>query len=165
MKQILILCLLFISSVCFSQVGKPKQNLIPVAVDSVQFSIWNIQSKETSTPDTKVKEYKKELGCAILGKKDQHTFIKKLQSPESYNSSRALLHHYNLVFLIYHNGKIVGKARISSITGNIDVENIQNQNNYKSSVSKKMGKYLIRLLKKYKLLKLVDEVNLEGLST
>ncbi|EWH13695.1 hypothetical protein KLA_07846 [Cellulophaga geojensis KL-A] len=165
MKQVLIVCLLLISSFCFSQANKLQKNLIPTKVDSIQFSIWHIQTKETSNPGTKVKEYKKELGYTVLDKKDQHTFIKKLQSPESYNSSRALLHHYNLVFLIYHNGKIVGKVHISSITGNIDVESVQNQNNYKTSVSKQMGKYLIGLLKKYKLLKLVDEVNLKGLST
>ncbi|PKB45069.1 hypothetical protein AX016_3306 [Cellulophaga sp. RHA19] len=165
MKQILILCLLLISSVCFSQVDKPKQNLIPVAVDSIQFSIWNIQSKEMSTPGTKVKEYKKELGYAFLSKKDQDIFIRKLKRPESYDQSRALLHHYNLVFLMYYKGKIAVQVRISSITGNIDVEDVQNKNNYKSSCSKQMGKYLIFLLKKYKLVKFIDEANLEGLST
>ena len=165
MKQLLILCLFLFSFVGFSQVGKSKQNLIPVAVDSIQFSIWDIHSKETSTPGTKVEEYKKELGYTVLDKKDQDIFIRKLQSSKSYNQSRALLHHYNIVFLMYHKGKIAAQVRISSITGNIDIDTVQNQNNYKSSCSKQMGEYIIFLLKNYKLIKLIDEVYLDGLST
>ncbi|WP_077406108.1 hypothetical protein [Cellulophaga omnivescoria] len=164
MKQVLIVCLLLSSSFCFSQANKLQKNFIPAKVDSVKLSIWYMQTKKTSNPGAKVKEYKKELGNTVLDKKDQDTYIRKLQSPESYKQSRALLHHYNIVFLIYNKGKAATEVHISSITGNINLKNVQNQSNYKSSVSKQLGKYIIGLLKKYKLLKLVDEVNLKGLS-
>jgi hypothetical protein len=56
-----------------------------------------------------------------------------------------------------------GEVRISTLTGNIDIDHQLSGSSFKNNCSGKMGKAIIELLKKYDLLQFFDEVLLEGM--
>jgi hypothetical protein len=165
MKQTILLYIFFISSIGYSQVDSVNLDLLPNTLDSIQFSIWEVHNKEMSLPDQEENEYAKELERKTLSKKDQQLFITNLQNPKSYDGSRALPYHYNLVLFIYKDGIVSTEIRISTMTGNIDINSKLTEIYFKNSCSEQMEKVLVELLKKYNFFELFDEVDLEGITT
>ncbi|MEP2278478.1 hypothetical protein, partial [Maribacter sp.] len=162
--QVILLYTFLISSIVYSQIDSLYLDLIPNTQDSIQFSIWEVHNKEMSLPDQEEKEYEKELARETLSKKDQQLCITNLQNPKSYDKSRALPYHHNLVLSIYKEGIILTEIRISTMTGNIDIDSNLTENYFRSNCSEQMRKVLIILLKKYNFIELFDEVELEGIA-
>ena len=165
MKQAILLYLFLISSIGYSQVDSLNLDLIPNTLDSIQLSIWEVHNKEMSLLGQEEKKLEKELERATLSKKDQQLFITNLQNPKSYDQSRALPYHYNLVFFIYKEGIVSTEIRISTMTGNIDVDSKLTESSFRNNCSEQMGKVLVKLLKKYNFFDFFDEVDLEGITT
>lgn len=162
MKKIIGLSFFLFSVISYSQINSVDYELNMKNIDSIQFSIWNIHTKEMSTPNN-IKEYKKKLKQVALKSIDQELFIKTILDTKSYDGSLALLYHNNLLFQIYSKGLITTEIGISTITGNIYIENKINKSYFRNNCSKKGGKYFISLLKSYDLLSFIDEYELEGL--
>ncbi len=162
MKKIIGLSFFLFSVISYSQINSFDYELNIKNIDSIQFSIWNIHTKEMSTPN-KIKEYKKKLKQVTLKTIDQELFIKTILDTKSYDGSLALLYHNNLLFQIFNKGLITTEIAISTITGNIYIENKINKNYLRNNCSKKGGMYLFFLLKSYDLLSFIDEYELEGL--
>ena len=163
-RQNIIILFVLLSAVCRAQNSNITE-LLPEEIDSVHIALYDVYSKETSTPfsydpakdgETEVIHYRMEL-------KDVDRLKKKLKSKKSFNDGRALLYTYNIVFTYFEAGKEVARITISTITGNIDGENqLTNKVSYKHC-SKSFGNYLMTLIKKYNMYSLIDESELIGI--
>ncbi|WP_435314829.1 hypothetical protein [Cellulophaga fucicola] len=152
MKQQLLVCLALFTSIGYAQISIDELNINSQLTDTIQFSIWEVHTKEMSTPGDTEKEYKKELKRVTLSKEDQELIIAKLKDPESYIQERALLYHYDLVFLFYKEDVVVTEVRISTLTGNIDIDNKLTKSSIKSKCANPMKSVLLNLLKKHEFL-------------
>lgn len=151
-QQLLLVCLALFTSIGYAQISIDELNINSQLTDTIQFSIWEVHTKEMSTPGDTEKEYKKELKRVTLSKEDQELIIAKLKDPESYIQERALLYHYDLVFLFYKEDVVVTEVRISTLTGNIDIDNKLTKSSIKSKCANPMKSVLLNLLKKHEFL-------------
>jgi hypothetical protein len=165
MRLIILTSIYFLSTTAYSQLKSLNDFLILENVDSILFSIWEVQTKEMSSPGQIGEEYEKELARSILNKSDQELLLTHLKNPDSYDRSRALRHHYNLMFTIYKEGISSNKIFLSTLTGNIDVENKLGIIYFRNSCSEEFGKILIDFLTRYKYSGLFGELDLEGLNS
>ena len=164
MKQLLAIHIFLISIISYSQTN-PISNLLPSKeLDSIQFSIWNIQTKDMSSPNSKDKEYEKKLATVTLSNKDKDLLITNLLNPKSYNQKRALLYHYNLIFDLYKNDAISAIVKISTLTGNIAIDNKITGQYSKNNCTVQFGKVLLSLLKEYNFSDYLNTSDLIGIS-
>lgn len=161
MKLIVILCLSLMSLKANAQIDSVDQ-LVSKGIDSIQFSIWNVMNKELSTRNN-VQTYQRLIAKKRLEKKDERLFLKTVVNPKSYNQSKAVLTHHNLVFSLYAENKIVLEIKISSYTGNINIGKKTDGIFIRSHCSKRFSKVLVRLLKRNGFLVLMDDLLTEGI--
>ena len=164
MKQTLILFILLNTSLSYSQNETTSTKLFTKNIDSIQFSIWDIQTKEMSTASSEEKEYEKELGSVTLSNKDKDLLITNLLNPKSYNGKSALLYHYNLIFDLYKNDSISVIVKISTLTGNITIDNKASGVYYRNNCTLQFGEVLIALLNYYNFSNYFNEVHLNGIT-
>ncbi|AUC77279.1 hypothetical protein [Olleya sp. Bg11-27] len=164
MKQIIILFILLNTSLSYSQNETTSTKLFTKNIDSIQFSIWDIQTKEMSTFSSEEKEYEKELGSVTLSNKDKDLLITNLLNPKSYNGKSALLYHYNLVFDLYKNDSISVTVKISTLTGNITIDNKVSGVYFRNNCTLQFGEVLIALLDYYNFSNYFNEVHLNGIT-
>lgn len=164
MKQIIILFILLNTSLSYSQNETTSTKLFTKNIDSIQFSIWDIQTKEMSTASSEEKEYEKELGSVTLSNKDKDLLITNLLNPKSYNGKSALLYHYNLIFDLYKNDSISVIVKISTLTGNITIDNKASGVYYRNNCTLQFGEVLIALLNYYNFSNYFNEVHLNGIT-
>ena len=119
--------------------------------------------KEMSIPGQE-EEFERELGRALLTKKDQEIFLQQLHDPTSYDHSRAQLYHYNLKFACFHEGTITAFIEISAMTGNIDIYSTSTDAVFRDNCSTKFGKLLLHLIDRYQFNSHFDEIDLEGIT-
>ena len=164
MKRLLycsLFCLLSLSGI--AQVDSLTPDLLPSNIDSIQFSIWQVYTKEMLPPGKEEETFEKELKRSTLTSKDQNIILNSLRSPDSYAYTRALQTHHNLVFHMYTEGKLSVEVQISSMTGNIDIDNKMTEAYFRNRCGQKFGKLLVHFLNHYHFIDLVDEYDLEGL--
>ena len=166
MKQTILLSILLIllSVTTYSQVDSISNNLIPNHVDSIELSIWDVHTKEMSISNHE-EEYEKELERITLSDDNQKVLITNFLDFNSYDQTRALIYHYNLVFELYHKGVICTRIEISTMTGNIDIENKLENLYFRNNCSEQLNKVLRKLLGEMNLIKWFDEIDLEGITT
>jgi len=164
MRETLSIFLLLLTLPAFSQVDSISNELIPLSIDSVQLTVWDVHTKEMSLPGQE-KEYERELERITLSDKDQILLVNNLLDPKSYDQTRALLNHYNLVFELYSKGVISARIEISTMTGNVDIENKLEEGYFRNNCSEQFGIVLINILTDNDLLELFDEFYLEGITT
>lgn len=164
MKQLILVYLFLLTSLTYSQIDSVKHNLIPNIVDSVDFSVWEVYTKEMSIQGQEKQEYEKELARTSLSQEDQQLLIPTLRNSKSYDYTRALPYHYNLVFYTYYNGQISSEIRISTMTGNIDIDNRITGDYFMNNCSEELGQVLLELLDNNSFSKLFDEIDLEGIT-
>lgn len=165
MKQILLaLLLIFLFWATYSQVESINHQLIPNSVDSIQLSICEWNSKEMLIPSQDMK-YETEIERVVLSDNDKEVLITKLRDPNSYDETRALPYHYNMVFDLFHKGTNTIRIEISTMTGNIDIENKLKDLHFRNNCSEQLNIVLMELLTKYDLKNLIDEIDLEGITT
>ena len=82
-----------LSVTTYAQVDSIRIDLIPISIDSIQLSIWEVHTKEGSMPDQE-EEYEKELERVVLSDNDQQVLITKFRDPKSYDQTRALPYHF-----------------------------------------------------------------------
>ncbi|MCG8573867.1 MAG: hypothetical protein MI810_03190 [Flavobacteriales bacterium] len=143
-----------------TQVDSVTTKVLPGAFDSIQFSIWNVQFKEASLDG---KEYMIELDRKLLVDGDDLSIANALINEPSYDYTRSMQNHFNLVFDFYLEGKIAAKVTISTMTGNVDISNKINKNYFRNNCSEKLNHLLIQLLEKYNFLHHLDEIDLMGI--
>ena len=167
MKNVNIFFFILTLNVGFSQIDSLTLDLLPSSYDSVVFSVWDVQTKETGMPlnifdpiNSEVDEYERELGRTSLSLKDSKSWIKKISKKSSYAQSRALIYHYNVVFELHKKGQIITTISISTMNKNIDIRNLQNDQFFRNSCSKRLKKALVSLLKKYSFMEYIDEFDL-----
>lgn len=146
-----------------AQVDSLDVDLIPWGTDSIHLAVWEVYHKEGALPGQEEMEYELELYRVSLSQQDQELLLNRLKNPKSYDQTRALPYHYNLVFSIYKGMLLSGEVRISTLTGNIDIDNQLSGSSFKNNCSGEMGKVIIEFLEKYDLLQFFDEVLLEGM--
>ncbi len=154
---------LWLSVFTFAQADSISLASIPDQMDSIQLSVWKVYTKEMSSPGEEAQDYEKEIKRVTLSESDQRLLTKALLDPQSYSHSRALRYHYNLVFNGYLSGEVSIEIHISTLTGNIDIENKATASYFKNSCSAELGKLIIAFLNQYNLISLFDEYDLEGL--
>ncbi|MCL5245164.1 hypothetical protein M4I21_05045 [Cellulophaga sp. 20_2_10] len=153
MKQkLLLVCLALFTSIGYAQISIDELNINSQLTDRIQFSKWEVHTKEMSKPGDTEKEYKKELKRVTLSKEDQELISAKLKDPESYTQERDLLYHYDLVFLFYKEDVVVTEVRLSTLTGNIDIDNKLTKSSIKSKCANTMKSVLLNLLRKHEFL-------------
>lgn len=163
MRQALFIFLLNVAPPTFSQVDSISNELIPLSFDSLQLSVWDVHTKEMSLPGQE-KEYEKELERITLSEDDQKILVANLLDPRSYDQTRALLYHYNLVFEIYSKRMISARIEISTMTGNVGIENKIEGGYFRNNCSEQFGIVLMNLLSNNDLMELFDELDLEGIA-
>ncbi len=161
MKRIIVTILFLSSTMLYSQLDSVFYYLPKAKIDSIQLSIWKVQTKETSSPSNP-KEYQKQLKKVTLKLKDQQLFINTILDAQSYDNKVALLYHYNIFFEIYNKSMVTSEVKISTITGNVYISNKLNKKKKRDNCSKKGASKILFLLKSYKLLKYIDEFELKG---
>lgn len=147
MQRLAFFFALFLSFTGFSQNIAAIRALLPSSVDSVKFTVLNNTTKEMTLPGEE--EVFEVLGTATLTEKDSEKFFKNLSKKSSYTNERALLTHHNIVFNCYTHQNLSLKVEISTITGNIDLYGPGKEDTAYRKVSKRMAKYVTKLLKRY----------------
>jgi len=163
MKQTILLYLCFVFYSGYTQIDSIDFNKAINNMDSIQFSLWDVHNKEMSTLGETIQEYQKLLNQKTLSKSDEVLLIKSMRNAKSYDQLRALPYHYNLVFKVYKAGVVSMEARISTITGNIDIDTRFSRYRFKNNCSEQMNNVVIDLLKRYNFFEQIDAIDLEGL--
>ena len=158
MKQLFLLFILINPSLGYSQVNSVRKKLIPKAIDSIQFSIWKEQTKETSNQNDRI-IYKRKIKEITLTNKDQKALLSSIQNKLSFDNTRALIQQYNLVFDLYKNGSISTKIRVSTLNGNINIDNLLNNIYFRNKCSNEFGNFLLELLNSYNFIDSFNEID------
>jgi hypothetical protein len=96
-----------------------------------------------------------------IADQDLKGLVKKLGRKSSYQDSRALLTHYNVIFNLYKNGSLHGNITLSTITGNIEIQTEKQA--FYGNISKELGQYLLDVFHTYEVIERIGTSNLEGL--
>lgn len=162
-KSVVFSILFAFASVAYSQLDVIPSSVIPSDRDSIELSIWKVVTKEMTSPGQSEEEYENELQRLRLPGRMGDVLIRYLQDSSSYKNNRAQLYHYNLVFDFYDHGKVCTQVRISTFTGNLDVEDKVNDRIFRNSCGPNLGQELLGILEKLELSKLFDEIDLQGI--
>ena len=142
MRYLLFSLFIGINTLSFAQNTNPV-DLIPTTIDSIQFRVENIRTKEMLLIGQE--EVYELMGSFTLLAKERQKLAKKLRKPNAYSHGRALLDHHNLVFSFFNAEKLTLTAHISTLTRNIDLY-AEGKPEFYGKISKKFGKFLIKLL-------------------
>jgi len=154
MKYITLLYLFFSSLITYSQTNTITTDFNSKSIDSIQLSVWEINNKETSSVGVEnISYYEKKLKEVTLNKNDEKIFLKRLNDSTSYDNSRVLLNHFDVVLNIYQKGVVSTEIKCSTITENINIESKLTDDSFKNNYSSKMKKTLSYLLKRYDMFK------------
>lgn len=160
MRSSWLFFIIILSSTLFGQ-SLPTTNLIPQHVDSVRFRVERNVTKEMTLLGQE--EFYELLGSFRLDLKTQTKLRKLIGKASTYDHGRALLMHHNLVFTFFFGKKVALTTHISTLTRNISLYK-EGADSFHGKISKKMGKFLIKLLVKYNLYDTVEAVgDLEGI--
>lgn len=107
--------------------------------------------------------FERELARVLVTVDDMDMLLRKASKKSSYQDSRALLTHSNVLFTFYKNGAVCSTLRFSTVTGNIAVSNSNTGNEFYSNASGKIRPYLVNLLKKYGVLKMIDSIDRQAI--
>jgi len=162
MRSTLLVLILTLPSIGYAQIDSISKNILSSTIDSIQCSIWNMHTKEMSMAGN-IQEYEFEIKRVTLSKIDTELFITKLLDHQSYDNSRALTYHYNIVFEVFHDAQIKNKIILSGMTGNIDIENKITGEVLRNRCTSTLGTFLIQLMDTHSLTTLFNEYELEGL--
>ncbi len=144
-----LLLLLCNQSFAFNNSIKISKN-----TDSVLVYTTLARTKEMLAPGQE--EFSKKLGSKSLNSKQLKLFVKKMNKKSSYAEERALLNHDNLLFKTYTKKILKLEIRISTLTGNISIENKESKKTRYSKMSKKFREYLKELLTQLQLLEAIE---------
>ena len=159
MKPITLIFFLIFSSALIAQ-ADTTTNYQTDGIDSIHFSIWEVKSKETSSiGDTIESEVQKELKRVNLTPEDQAILIKTLSDLRSYDQTRALLYHFSIMFEIYRNGNVSSEIKISTLTGNIDLNSKHSNNNLRKHCGIPLNKMIVMFLLQYDCAGLIKNLN------
>lgn len=161
MRLTLCLLLFLISYFSWAQPQKISKKFLPNQADSCLLSIHKVVTKEMVPPHGQPIE--KQLKQLRVSDQDVKILSKKVGKKSSYQDSRALLTHYNVIFDFYKNGSSHGNITFSTITGNIEINNSINRQHFYGNVSKKFGHYLLSMFRTYDIVELIDTNNLQWL--
>ncbi len=162
-RWFLVVILAITSSFSFGQHKILKSKAVPQKADSCHLTVYHVVTKEMSKSPKDIREEK--LKQISLSYPDMTTLEKKLSKKPSYTNSRALLTHHNLVFEFYKDGKLNSRVYVSTLTGNINIENFATKAKLHKKISPTFGAYLLWLLDRNKVLKLIPQTNLAGLTS
>lgn len=138
----------------------PDNQFFQITPDSALFEVSEVRTKEMTLPGQP--EIYELIGKKTLSSKEALKFQKKLASKSSYSYGRALLNHSNISVTFYTNEKETLLATISTLTRNIELD-ISGRDPFYGKISKKLGRYLIKLLVKFGYYDQVKEMgDLEG---
>lgn len=157
-----LLLLLLATGISIGQHKIIKSDAVPQKADSCELTVYKMITKEMTKPGQA--EVEEKLKSLMLSYPDMTSLEKKLSKKPSYTKSRALLTHYNLVFKFYKKGQLDTQVTISTITGNVNIDNLTNKSRLYRRASSSFGAYLLWLLDKNKVLHLIPPSNLEGLT-
>ncbi len=162
MKCLLTLLMTAFSLFVCAQVDTMHAAILSVQFDHAEMALWEMHTKEMSTPGMELNEYEREVKRNTLTRAEANRLMKLLVKPGSYDQTRALLYHYNLVIEFINDSTAV-RVMVSTITGNIDIENKVNGKYFRNNTKGKLNKRLLHLMRKYQLIELLDEFDLEGI--
>jgi hypothetical protein len=164
------IALTFLSVLVFTCLSSAAQSAdttllssINLSSDSVILSVWNVQTKETSMPGDEPQEFSFELDRKRLSETDANLLIQLLKAGSSFDDSRALLYHHNLVFEFWQKGNKQTDVYISTLTGNIDLIDTWNKNTFQNNCSSKLNTLILEFLRSYAAIDLVSDVGTDGL--
>ncbi|WP_344929526.1 hypothetical protein [Aquimarina addita] len=160
MKKTIYVLIVLVSSLGYSQIDSLPVRIITKPVDSIQFSIWKMKTKEMSTTGVMEEESETELKRIVLTKKDTELLLAKILNNKSYSNRRALIHHSNIIFEFFSNASIKNTIKISGINGNITIDNEEAEVKFRNGCSDELGDFLIELLSSYKFSNLIDTYGL-----
>ena len=161
MRAVLLVAVL-VSNLVIAQPQDVTKSLMDHDIDSSSISIYKVVTREMMSSEGQ--ETEELLNRIIITNQDATALLKKASKKSSYQDDQALLTHHNLVIHLYQSGTAYGTITLSSITGNITVSNSADNHEAFGNVSKKLGQYIILLLKKYDQLTLIQPMGLEGLT-
>ena len=156
MKWFITLTLTCLYTASYAQVNELMKGLRSANLNGVEIAIYMVATKEMVPPDGE--PFEKLIIKKELSQQEIRTLLKRASRRSSYNDSRALLSHWNVV-IAFSNDK--DKIIFSTITGNISVTH--NGSTGYSHISDKFGQYLYRFLHDADLLKYMDEEDLAAL--
>lgn len=162
MRSIILLLAVFISYLSSAQPHKSASDLRVSDMDSSHLAVYLVATLEMIRPGDE--ELERLLSQKTVTKQDAQGLLKKASSKSSYQDGRALLTHYNITIDFFRKGSIYGNLTLSSQTGNITINDFENEKQAFGNVSKKFGDNIIQLLDGYKVLDLIDPSQLEGLT-
>lgn len=136
---------------------------INLSADSIILSVWNIQTKEMSMPGDEPEEFSFELDRKRLSETDANSLIRQLKNQSSFDNSRALLYHYNLVFEFWQEGKELTDVYVSTLTGNIDLAETRSESAFENNCSPELSTLILEFLRLYAVIDLVGDVGTDGL--
>jgi len=137
------------------------KNIMDTEPDSSYLSIHKVVTKEMVKPFEE--PFEQELIKLKLSNKDSKVLLKKASRKSSYQDSRALLTHYNVLFSFYKDGTICSIIKLSTLTSNIEISNLCTQEEFYSNVSNKFDRYLINMFKKYKVFEMINPNDIRAL--
>lgn len=161
MRIVALLGFLSISGLCYSQSPGFNSKVFPKKADSCHLILFHVVTKEMALSEGQLVE--KELQSVNISNSDMKSFMKQISKKSSTKGSRAMTTHHNLVFAFFQNKKTSHQIFISTITGNIEVSNLANNESFYGATSISFGTYLIKLLKTYDMINLIDDVDLKGI--
>lgn len=160
----------FLSVLVFTYLSSNAQHLdsIPLSsfnlyADSVILSIWNIQTKEMSIPGDEPEEFSIQLDRKRLSGTDGNSLIRQLKKQSSFDNTRALLYHYNLVFEFWLDGSEVTDVYVSTLTGNIDLVDTRSESAFENNCSPELSALILEFLRRYAVIDLLGDVGTDGL--
>ncbi len=131
-----------------------------VGTDSCYLSLHKVVTKEMVKPLEQ--PYEQELLKLKIANEDSKLLLKKASKKSSYQDSRAMLTHHNIVFSFYKDNTICYTIHLSTLTGNIEIRKLSTQETFYSRVSNKFGRYLIKMFKKYKVYEMITPSYMRG---
>lgn len=164
MKKVIYILIILLPSLGYSQIDSLSVGILAKKIDSIQFSVWKMKTKEMSAVGN-IEEYEVELKRITLSKKDTELLQTKLMNSQSYSDTRALIYHFNIAFDLFSNASIYNSIRISGINGNINIDNKQTGEKFRNGCSGELGEFLIELLYTYRFSNLIDTFDIEGITT
>ena len=136
---------------------------ISFSADSIVLAVWQIQTKEMSSSEDDATEFSIQLQREFLDLPDSKKLNTLLTQSASFDFTRALLYHYNLVFEFWQNGSVVTEVYVSTLTGNIDIVDVQTETAFENNCGSNLNSFLLELLHKHSLIDLVGDVGTDGL--
>lgn len=161
MRHTLCLTFLLISHLSWTQPQKFSKKFLPTQADSCLLSIYQVATKEMIPLHAQPIE--RQLKQLRVSDQDVKILLKKAGKKSSYRDFRSMLNHYNVIFDFYKNGSHHGNITLSTISGNIQINNSTDKQKFYGNVSKKFGHYLLSKLCTYNVMDLIDTDNLQWL--